>query len=261
MRERKKVNKLSGPGGSTPLSSKEGSKKGSGGGSANTSRASTPVSDRSFKIAGPSSKRPIADDERSTSSREDEMMIISSRRASKRTRLSESIMEDTEEDLWKFRIEVPEELKYVLVSDRELITVKKTLFGLPAKHSVASILQEYSKHVEKAANAASISEIMLGLLDFFNATVQDHLLYKHEKSQYLEKVQNIFSPADAYGSAHLLRLMSKIGGFLNAYNVFTSSEHNVNFIENILCDFLLYLGKSVNTGCSNKFYPRFQRSL
>ena len=57
------------------------------------------------------------------------------------------------EDLWKFRIDVPEELKYVLVSDRELITVKKALFGLPAKHSVTSILQEYTKHVEKSHSA------------------------------------------------------------------------------------------------------------
>ena len=55
VRERKKVAKLSGPsGGGTPISSKEGSKKGSGGGSANTSRASTPVSDRSFKISASS---------------------------------------------------------------------------------------------------------------------------------------------------------------------------------------------------------------
>jgi len=252
MRERKKINKLSGPGFGTPVSSKEGSKKGSGGGSANTSRASTPVSDRSFKIApSGSTKRPAADDERSTSSREDEVI---SRRATKRTRLSESIMEETE-DLWKFRIDVPEELKYVLVSDRELITVKKTLFGLPAKISVTSILQEYTKHVEKTSNAGSISEIMLGLMDFFNATVHDHLLYKYEKSQYLEKVkkENI-SPSDAYGSAHLLRLMSKIGVFLNAYTVFTSSEHNVNFIENILCDFLLYLESNRTRYFTSKNY-------
>ena len=243
VRERKKVAKLSGPGGGgTPISSKEGSKKSSGGGSANTSRASTPVSDRSFKISassGSGAKRPV-DDERSNSSREEE--VIGSRsRASKRTRLSESIMEEAE-DVWKFRIDVPEELKYVLVSDLELITVKKALFGLPAKHSVTSILQEYTKHVEKSANVGSISEVMLGLKDFFDATVHDHLLYKCEKAQYLEKVRKAkMTPSDAYGSAHLLRLMSKIGPFLNRYNVYTSAESNVNFIENIIMDFLNFL--------------------
>ena len=257
MRERKKIAKLSGPGG-TPIPSKEGSKKGSGGGSANTSRASTPVSDRSFKIASSGgTKRPAADDERSTSSREEEVI---SRRASKRTRLSESIMEETE-DLWKFRIDVPEELKYVLVSDRELITAKKMLFGLPAKHSVTSILQEYTKHVEKSAIAGSISEVMLGLKDFFNATVQDHLLYKAEKAQYLEKVSKAsFSPSDAYGSAHLLRLMSKIGPFLNRYNVFTTAESNVNFIENIIMDFLNFLEENRTRYFTSRNYTELLES-
>merc|ERR1712004_294329 len=101
----------------------------------------------------------------------------------------------------------------------------------------------------------ALARSCLAFWTFFNATVQDHLLYKHEKSQYLEKVkkENI-SPSDAYGSAHLLRLMSKIGVFLNTYNVFTSSEHNVNFIENILCDFLLYLESNRTRYFTSKNY-------
>ena len=91
-------------------------------------------------------------------------------------------------------------------------------------------------------SVGSISEVMLGLKDFFDATVHDHLLYKCEKAQYMEKVGKAkINPSDAYGSAHLLRLMSKIGPFLNRYNVFTSAESNVNFIENIIMDFLNFL--------------------
>ena len=101
------------------------------------------------------------DEDGSTSSREEE-----TKRSAKRTRLSESIMDDSEN--WKFRIDIPEELKYVLVSDMELVTIKKLLFGLPAKTSIESILNEYVKHVEKNQldNIGEVSEVILQILIF-----------------------------------------------------------------------------------------------
>ena len=218
---------------------KDGSKKGSGQGSANTSRASTPVSERSFKI-GANLKRSSAggDDDKSTSSHEDEALA---RRAIKRTRLSESLLDDSE----RFRIDIPEELKYVLVSDMDLVNMKKSLFGLPAKASVSSILNEYIKYAEKAqleGAGAGLNEVILGIRDIFDATVGSHLLYKNEKTQFSEKVvKERIRPSSAYGSAHLLRLMVKISSFLNRSSIAASSEANVNYIEAIICDFLLYL--------------------
>ena len=158
VREKKKASKATGGPPGTPFQ-KEGGKK-SGGGSANTSRASTPVSERSFKITGSSSKRLLGDDERSTSSVEQEPLA----RSNKRTRLSESmLLEDA--DTWRFRIDIPEELKYVLISDNNLVCTKKSLFGLPAKTSVSNILNEYSKHAEKSLfeNALAIAEVMAGV--------------------------------------------------------------------------------------------------
>ena len=116
-------------------------------------------SERSFKIAGSSSKRSLGDDERSNSSVEQETPA----RPNKRTRLSESMLDDA--DTWRFRIDIPEELKYVLISDNNLVCSKKSLFGLPAKTSVCSILSEYSKHTEKnqVENAWAISEVMSGI--------------------------------------------------------------------------------------------------
>ena len=46
---------------------------------------------------------------------------------------------------------IPEELKYVLVSDWDLLTHKKSLFALPAKITVANILSEYVKNAQKLA--------------------------------------------------------------------------------------------------------------
>ena len=51
----------------------------------------------------------------------------------------------------KCEVSIPEELKYVLVSDWDLLTHKKSLFALPAKITVANILSEYVKNAEKLA--------------------------------------------------------------------------------------------------------------
>ena len=57
LKEKKKASKASGGLPGAPFQ-KEGGKKSSGG-SANTSRASTPVSERSFKVTGSSSKKSL----------------------------------------------------------------------------------------------------------------------------------------------------------------------------------------------------------
>ena len=45
---------------------------------------------------------------------------------------------------------VAEELRYVLVSDWDLINHGKSLFTLPAKVTVKNILNDFKKHVEKS---------------------------------------------------------------------------------------------------------------
>ena len=89
----------------------------------------------------------------------------------------------------------------------------------------------------------------------FDATVGSQLLYKLEKTQFNEKVkENILQPSQIYGSAHLLRLMVQIGPLLNRSNVDTSTEASTTFIENILCDFLLYLEANSSRLFTSKNY-------
>lgn len=243
----KKSKKKGGPPG--PGSFKESGKR-SGGGSANTSRASTPVSERSFKVTPSATKKGAVDDDHSTSSREEE-----SKRSAKRTRLSESLMDDTEN--WKFRIDMPEDLKYVLVKDMKLVTMENKLFALPAKTTIASILNEYTKHVEKNQldNFATISEVMLGVKDMFDGIVYPQLLYKCEFQQF-DKVKKGESPSNVYGSPHLLRLLVKIGPLLNHSSMDTTSEANVELIENIINDFLLYLNTNSEKLFTSKNYKK-----
>ena len=116
------------------------------------SRASTPVSDRPALRPG---KRNLADDEVSISSKDEEISNsstttpapqtkegTSTRKKGKKDEAVEesnvtdtnslSILSDDYTDT-KYSIDIPEELKYVLVNDWDLVVHQKQLFKLPAK--------------------------------------------------------------------------------------------------------------------------------
>lgn len=242
--------------GKTPKPNK---KSKSGTDSANTSRASTPAgSERSFKET-PEGASGGGDDNRSTTSSHDDER----RPRRKKFRNSNSFNQDDGGDTsgngemlssepYKpicaiesdtFKIPIPEELRCVLVSDWDLLNHKKSLFTLPAKQTVSGILTEYRKHVEKTGdveNISAVSEVMLGVKDFFNATVGTRLLYKIEKRQYDTVMrQEGKTAADIYGSAHLLRLMVIMASLLSETAI--KGETDVQLIENILGQFLNYL--------------------
>merc|ERR1712150_326509 len=134
----------------------------------------------------------------------------------------------------------------------DLLTHKKSLFSLPAKITVATILSDYTKNAEKLAtdNKSGMTHVKLsmtkevahGIQGFFDAFVGTQLLYNNEKVQFQEEVLKDTSgkaPSDIYGSAHLLRLMVRIGGLLDRYNM--REESDVRLIESIISDFLQYL--------------------
>lgn len=152
----------------------------------------------------------------------------------------------------KFEISIPEELKYVLVSDWDLISHKKSLFALPAKIPASNILSDFVRNAEKlsADPKSNMTEVRLnmtkevaqGIQGFFDTFVGHHLLYNQEKVQFQEEVLKETAgkaPSDIYGSAHLLRLMVRIGPLLDRYN--TREESDVRIIESLILDFLQYL--------------------
>ena len=226
---------------STPVGTPSGGQGGTD--SASTSRASTPVSDRSVKI-----KRVPADDEKSTSS--DDQGSSSRRSVTKKAKLStsegkgdaeDSDMEDVATADVRFTIDIPEELKYVLVSDWDLMTHKKSLFSLPAKTPVAVILSEYSSAANKKISANVVSEVVQGIQEFFDVFVGKCLLYKVERPQYRTVTDSgNKKPSEIYGSAHLLRLMVKIGGLLDKFKLNTTVDH-AKLIETTILDLLKYL--------------------
>lgn len=253
----------------------EKSKKVKGGSdSGSNSRASTPVSDRP---AGRPPKRSLADDEVSTSSRDDDVSnppstpVTTKESSRKKGRREESV-----EDLCgtiltddvidnKYVIDIPEELKYVLINDWDLVVHQKHLFKVPAKVTVSNIIEQYVMHLASQeicpARRSVATEVIKGLGEYFNVSVGPQLCYGIEKLQYKEDCESAgaVQPVDIYGSAHLLRLMVKIGGYLSCSNY---QEPNCKVIEEHIDDFLTYLDMNRSMFFTSKNYsPATQEYL
>ncbi|XP_040564639.1 mortality factor 4-like protein 1 isoform X1 [Lepeophtheirus salmonis] len=174
---------------------------------------------------------------------------------SPRTTSTSSTSSSTGSRLIRFKISIPEELRYVLVNDWDLITVKKNLFSLPAKYSIATLIKDYleNKNVYQGRNYYIVTEVMKGILDTFNRLIGKELLYKVECKQYKElRIGSQESYTDIYGTAHLLRLLSKIDTVLNLTKIEVDSD--VSLIESIIGDFLKYLEDNMNKLFTSKNY-------
>jgi len=239
---------------------KKGSKGGSDSGS--NSRASTPVGDRPPGPGRPL-KRTVADDERSTSSRDEELPVNApiigvKKETSTRKRMKEKEADEVMEDgAITYNIDIPEELKYVLANDWELVAQQRKLFSLPAKVTVSNIIDQYIDHLETVDNITpqkklTAMEVIRGLGEHFNASVGPQLLYDIENLQYQEvSNQGAVQPSDIYGSPHLLRLMVKISGYLESSKI---KEMYCKLIEEHIEDFLSYLEMNRSMFFTSKNY-------
>jgi len=224
---------------------KKGSKGGSDSGS--NSRSSTPVSDRPPGPARPM-KKSVADDERSTSSKDEENAPVTT--VKKEINVRKRPREEKESDLAledrsiTYNIDIPKELKYVLANDWDLVVQQRKLFSLPAKVTVTNIIDQYKDHLDTVENITeqkklAAIEVMRGLGEHFNASVGTQLLYDIENLQYQEvSSQGAVQPAEIYGSPHLLRLMVKISGYLEGSKI---KETYCKLIEDHIEEFLAYL--------------------
>ncbi|XP_072937990.1 mortality factor 4-like protein 1 [Epargyreus clarus] len=164
----------------------------------------------------------------------------------KRGRLDVSI-ESEEQYLAKVevKIKIPEELKVWLVDDWDVITRQQKLAILPAKLTVAQIVDNFLafKKSSKSHNQAKESvlvDITEGIKEYFNVTLGSQLLYKFERPQYSEILQEYPDTpmSQIYGSIHLLRLFAKMGPML-AYT--SLDEKSLQFLLSHMHEFLKYM--------------------
>ncbi|XP_050087466.1 mortality factor 4-like protein 1 [Anopheles aquasalis] len=165
------------------------------------------------------------------------------------------------------KIKIPDELKPWLVDDWDAISRQNKLVDLPAKVTVQEIIDNYVQYKKQskmttATKETAVTDISNGIVEYFNVMLGSQLLYKFERPQYADIIQQHpgVPMAKIYGSFHLLRLFVKLGSML----AFTSlDEKSIQSLIAHIQDFLKYLVKNSSTLFNMQHYvntsPEYHR--
>ncbi|EEF37426.1 protein MRG1 isoform X2 [Ricinus communis] len=144
------------------------------------------------------------------------------------------------------KIQIPSTLKKQLVDDWEFVIQQDKLVRLPRSPNVDDILTKYLEYRSKKDGMMtdSIGEILKGIRCYFDKALPVMLLYKKERHQYDDAVENDASPSTIYGAEHLLRLFVKLPELLAYVNI---EEETLARLQQKLLDFLKFLQKNQST--------------
>lgn len=142
----------------------------------------------------------------------------------------------------EIKIEIPDELKPMLVDDWDLITRQKQLYHLPARKTVDDILNDYMEFFEneESKSISTILEMVEGIKEYFNVMLGSQLLYKFERPQYGEVMEK--NPektmSKLYGPPHFLRFFVRMGTMLAYTNL---NEKNMRVLIKHIQKLLSYI--------------------
>jgi len=167
-----------------------------------------------------------------------------------RKRARDSSMDKAKEDDMmhkpEMKLDIPEQLKGLLVDDWENVTKTQKLLPLPRNPTVSDILDDYLDHAMKSRkrNGESdelLNEVVRGIKLYFDKTLGSSLLYRMERKQYTETIVEADSdvaPSDVYGAEHLLRLFVQMPQLIASSNV---DPDSAVLLKDYLADVLSYL--------------------
>ncbi|XP_036595568.1 mortality factor 4-like protein 1 [Trichosurus vulpecula] len=144
------------------------------------------------------------------------------------------------------QVEIPAELKPLLVRDWELVTQEGRLFTVPAAKTVDAILDEYVAFRQAQGRRDSLEyaaeELVGGIRDYFNVLLSTQLLYENERPQH-DRLLAAYPDEPVsrlYGGPHLLRLFVRIGAMMSQAQF---DEKSLVLLFGHLHDFLGFLAR------------------
>ncbi|XP_002125277.2 mortality factor 4-like protein 1 [Ciona intestinalis] len=149
----------------------------------------------------------------------------------------------------EINIQIPDQLKPILVDDWDLVTRQKQIYQVPATVTVEDILSSFVEKNTDSENSeknSALKELKLGITEYFNAMLGSQLLYKFERPQYNELLANFpdKTVCQLFGIPHLLRFFVRIGSMLSYTNL---SEKNVAVLVGYMNEFLTYVQENITT--------------
>ncbi|KAJ2481908.1 Esa1p-associated factor [Coemansia sp. RSA 2131] len=149
------------------------------------------------------------------------------------------------------KIPIPNALKAQLVDDWERVTKDRLLVPVPRSPTVAQMLEQYQEHRRASKDKRRparrdddeiVDEIIDGLKVYFDKALGNILLYRFERYQYKQMLEQFpeRNPAEIYGCEHLLRLFVQLPNLITHTNM---DDDAVLLLKDHLGDILKYMHK------------------
>lgn len=123
------------------------------------------------------------------------------------------------------QIDMPEELRNLLVDDYDLISRQRKTLIVPSRITVTDLVTSFNEDSRKtcggrarSSKVSGVEDVAQGLIQYFDASLGTQLLYKFERVQYSDvlKEHPAVPMSRLYGPIHLLRLLTKLGPMLTS---------------------------------------------